>query len=259
MVDPVKAFRAAILSALGQAPDHIEPGRLQRFSTSRRAGDKAGWSKLFADQRYGVFGDFRTGVTEAWRMPSEPFKSASERKSSARQHLLARERHDEKLHRHSVVNASLMREIWANTLAVVDGDPVARYLHRRGLNGRVPACLRHHPSLPYWQEGYLGNWPAMVAPLTAPDGRVLALHRTYLTADGHKAPVANVKKLTRAVGPVPGACIALHEPLNGALGVAEGIETAQAAYLASGLPTVAAYCANGLATFQWPKGLRTYP
>jgi phage/plasmid primase-like uncharacterized protein len=40
------------------------------------------------------------------------------------------------------------------------------------------------------------------------------------------------------------------------LGVAEGIETAQAAYLASGLPTVAAYCANGLATFQWPKGLK---
>ena len=42
MVDPLQAFRAAILAALGHAPEVIEPGRFQRFATSERRGDFAG-------------------------------------------------------------------------------------------------------------------------------------------------------------------------------------------------------------------------
>jgi putative DNA primase/helicase len=77
-----------------------------------------------------------------------------------------------------------------------------------------------------------------------------------LTADGNKAPVPNVKKLTRAAGPLAGACIPLHDPQHGVIGIAEGIETAQAVHLASGLPTVAAYCAGNLAAYTWPPGVR---
>ena len=43
MVDPLQAFRAAILAALGHAPEVIEPGRFQRFATSDRRADDAGW------------------------------------------------------------------------------------------------------------------------------------------------------------------------------------------------------------------------
>jgi phage/plasmid primase-like uncharacterized protein len=96
----------------------------------------------------------------------------------------------------------------------------------------------------------------MIAPLVAPDGRVLALHRTYLTTDGCKAPVPTVKKLTGAAGPLAGAFIPLHDPQHCVIGIAEGIETAQAAHLASGLPTVAAYCAGNLAAYTWPAGVR---
>jgi putative DNA primase/helicase len=96
----------------------------------------------------------------------------------------------------------------------------------------------------------------MIAPLIRSDGVVLALHRTYLTADGSKAPVPTVKKLTGAAGPLAGACIPLHDPQHGVIGIAEGIETAQAAHLASGLPTVAAYCAGNLAAYTWPPGIR---
>ena len=97
----------------------------------------------------------------------------------------------------------------------------------------------------------------MIAPLIRPDGVVLALHRTYLTADGCKAPVPTVKKPTSAAGPLAAsACIPLHDPQQGVIGIAEGIETAQAAHLASGLPTVAAYCAGNLAAHTWPPGVR---
>ena len=34
-------------------PEHIEPGRLLRFSTNGKAGDKAGWCRLFEDLRGG--------------------------------------------------------------------------------------------------------------------------------------------------------------------------------------------------------------
>ncbi len=84
----------------------------------------------------------------------------------------------------------------------------------------------------------------------------MALHRTYLTADGRKADVPTVKKLTGAAGPLAGACIPLHMPAHGVIGVAEGIETALAASQASAVPTVAAYCAGALAGYLWPAGVR---
>ena len=141
-------------------------------------------------------------------------------------------------------------------MPVTDGDAVSLYLQRRGLHGPVPKCLRLHPALTYWDGSAESTWLALIAPLTAPDGRVVALHRTYLTPDGHQAPVRPVKKLTPAAGPVLGACIALHSPQEGVLGIAEGIETAQAAHLASGLPTVAAYRAGTLASYIWPRGIK---
>ena len=96
----------------------------------------------------------------------------------------------------------------------------------------------------------------MVAPIIAPDGRTVALHRTYLRGDGSKAEVPSVKKLTGAAGPLAGACIPLFKPAQGCIGIAEGIETALAAWCASGVPTVAAYCAGNLAAWQWPAGVQ---
>ena len=84
----------------------------------------------------------------------------------------------------------------------------------------------------------------------------MALHRTYLAADGRKADVPTVKKLTGAAGPLAGACIPLNNAARGCIGIAEGIETALAAWLASGVPTVAAYCAGNLAAWRWPAGVQ---
>ena len=92
----------------------------------------------------------------------------------------------------------------------------------------------------------------MLAPIVS-GGKLLAVHRTYL-GDGCKADVPTAKKLTAAAGSLAGACIALAVPRGGVLGIAEGIETAAAASLASGVPVVAAYCANALAGFTFPRG-----
>ena len=254
------AFRSAILAALaGYAPDVIEPGKLQRFATSDRRGDDAGWCKLFDDQRGGVFGDFRAGRTEAWCATERSKMTPAQRAAFARQVAQAAAEREAEKHRTWARNAERIATLWRECMPLVPGDPVTLYLKRRGFAGvwPLPECLHYHRALPYWHEGErIGNYPAMVAPLVTNDGLMVALHRTYLHADGRKADVPSVKKLTSAAGSLAGACIPLFKPMKGKLGIAEGIETALAGWCCASIPTVAAYSAGNLAAWQCPPGVQ---
>lgn len=260
MTDPSLDFRTAILTALGHAPDVIEPGRLHRFATGGLRGDSAGWCRLFPDGRAGVFGDWRTGATvETWTAADRASLSPKQRRALAREVAAITAERELVQRRQWAESAVRNARTWAKCVQVTQGDPVALYRARRGLAAAwpPPACLRLHPALEYWHLGEkLGTFPAMVAQVMSPGGRVVALHRTYLAEDGRKADVPTPKKLTPASGPVAGACIPLYRPALGALGVAEGIETAEAARLGSGVPTVAAYAAGNLAAWRWPAGVR---
>lgn len=255
MADSAHAFRQVILAALGHAPEVIEPGRFQRFATSGRRNDDAGWCKLFSDLRGGVFGCYRAGLSETWSAVDRTTMTREQRAEWARQVMAETVEREAQQRQRWAENARRNGQVWAQCMPLVDGDPATLYLKRRGF-GRVwplPEVLRLHCALPYWQgTEMLGTFPAMVAPIVAPDGRAVALHRTYLTADGRKADLPSAKKLTGAAGPLAGASIPLHKPMQGRIGIAEGIETALAAWLASSVPTVAAYCAANLAAWQWP-------
>lgn len=259
MTDPRQSFHDAVLASLGHAPEVIEPGRLHRFATSHKRGDAAGWCKLFTDLRGGVFGCYRAGITETWRAERDRPMTRQERMALARQVAEAAAEREQQRRQQWADNEQRAARLWADCVPLVPGDPVTLYLKRRGFGGvwPLPTCLRLHRALPYWDgDEKIGTFPAMVAPLAAPGGRHVALHRTYLTADGRKAPVPAVKKLTGAAGLLVGACIPLHKPRSGVIGIAEGIETALAAWCASTVPTVAAYSAGSLATWQWPVGVQ---
>jgi hypothetical protein len=260
MSDPGESFRAAVLAALGNAPEHITPGEFQRFATNGKRSDQSGWCKLFADGRAGVFGCMRQGISDMWTSQVRRFMSPVDRIELARQMGQAqrlREAHQRQQWQH---NAERNARLWAACRPLTPGDPVARYLAQRlrAQAAPLPGALRLHPGLDYWHEGQrLGTHPAMVGALTSRTGELMALHRTYLTDDGRKADVPTAKKLTGASGLVLGGCIALGEPNEGgALGIAEGIETALAASQASGLPVCAAYSAGALAAWKWPAGVR---
>ena len=258
-MNATEAFHAAILATLGHTPDVIEPGRFHRFGTSDRRGDSAGWCKLFADLRGGVFGCYRQGVSETWSAADRATMTREQRAALARQVLAATAEREAQQRQQWAENARRIAQVWAQCVPLVPGDPVTLYLKRRGIGGvwPLPACLRLHRALPYWHDAEkLGVFPAMVASIVAPDGRMVALHRTYLTADGRRADVPSPKKLTGAAGPLAGACIPLHKPARGSIGIAEGIETALAAWCASAVPTVASYCAGNLATWHWPSGVQ---
>lgn len=72
-----------------------------------------------------------------------------------------------------------------------------------------------------------GSFPALLGAMRAPDGELVAIHRTWLSKDGtQKAPVSSPKKLSRTPG-CAGAAIRLFDATNSeVLGLTEGIETA---------------------------------
>ncbi len=258
MSDPVQAFRAAMLASLGHAPEIIEPGPLLRFPTSDRRGDDAGWCRLFDDLRGGVFGCNRSGLSEKWSAVDCNALTPAERADQAGQVTRAAARREQQRRQEWSKNAEGIARILAGCAPLTRDDLATRYLRRRGIEAwPLPAVLRFHAALAYWDGSKkIGTFPAMVAPLVAPDGRTVALHRTFLTAEGRKAAVPRPKKLTGTAGPLAGACIPLHRPAHGCVGIAEGIETALSAWCASGVPTVAAYCAGNLAVWRWPTGVR---
>ncbi len=261
MRDAAQSLRAAIIATVPGAdvPEAITPGRWVRFSTNGRPGDTAGFCMLFDDLRGAVFGCHRQGISEVWSAIDKAAMTPAQRIAHARKVLAATAEREAQQRQQWAENAQRIAQVWAQCVPLVAGDPVTLYLKHRGLAGvwPLPDALRYHRALPYWHDGEkLGTFAAMVARMVSADGRMVALHRTYLTLDGRKAQVPEVKKLTGAAGPLAGACIPLHKPARGYIGIAEGIETALAAWCASGVPTVAAYCAGSLAAWRWPAGVQ---
>jgi putative DNA primase/helicase len=89
----------------------------------------------------------------------------------------------------------------------------------------------------------LGNHNAMLALIRNAKGVPISIHRTYLTVDGKQ------KKIMPPLENITGGCVRLGEP-NDTLVLAEGIETALAAWALMGHPAWATISAHGLAEFK---------
>ena len=147
-------------------------------------------------------------------------------------------------------------QLWSEAHVVREGDPVWKYLQNRGLDPRLaPADIRMHEALLYSDDAEeKSRWPAMLARMTDASGVVTAVHRTYLTDDGRKAPVASPKKIT--AGSTNGAVAQLGVP-DAVMGIAEGVETALAASEWFEMAVWAAIGAENLATFDAvPAGVK---
>lgn len=149
--------------------------------------------------------------------------------------------------------------IYAATKPVQPGDLAHAYLTARGVDEVVyPDALRFGPAI---SDGEGGVRPCLVAmvgvhgDLTAKgQQRYVTMHRTFLKPDGSaKAEMEAPRKLMP--GTVPdGACVMLSRYTGGALGIAEGIETAMSASALYDIPVWAAINSTMLAKWTPPEG-----
>lgn len=150
--------------------------------------------------------------------------------------------------------AERMEKLWDTCIALSDaGSAIGRmYLNKRGLTvAKVSSdALRFHPALPYYEDGTrIGEFPALVAAIRDHEGKMVTLHRTYLSDSGSKAKIRGGTKSTKKMMPVPagldikGAAIRLSDQVGEVLGISEGVETALSCSRATGIPTWAAISA----------------
>lgn len=146
------------------------------------------------------------------------------------------------------------KKVVALTKRVRKGDPVDAYLTARGIGlEEYPLSLGTAQALPYDASS---SHPAMVAVITAPDGKNVSLHRTFLAGAG-KLDAADCRKLMP--GKLPKGCAVRLKPLGPSdevLGVAEGIETALSASALFGIPVWATLNTSMMRTFVPPVCVR---
>lgn len=115
---------------------------------------------------------------------------------------------------------------------IKDHPLLIEYLTWRGLspNDFVGADLRLAERLDYYDENreLVGRFPAMLARISTRDGKLAAIHRTYLRRDDDDEFVTE-KKVTPSARDWKGGCVRLFDTRKtNVLMVAEGIETALA-------------------------------
>lgn len=160
----------------------------------------------------------------------------------------------EKAQRSIEINAFL----WTKSREVTEGDAVWKYLKNRIPNlNRIPSDI-HYAKARYYEGAEGSDRPVMVGEFDAmtvrgwsPCEKLVQLHTTYLTPDGNKAAVTNVKK-TRPGNGYSSFAFRIGVPEKGILGLSEGIETGLSASLLKGIPVWPCHSASVLENFEVP-------
>lgn len=126
----------------------------------------------------------------------------------------------------------------------LNSDSIAhKYLASRGINpwliSQLGEDIRFHANLQYQANNERTQYlPAIISVIRDAEGNIVSAHRTYLKKDGSKANVKEAKKLFPAIPgqSTMGGAVRTMQPINGVIGVAEGLETALAAMSRTGMP-----------------------
>ncbi len=151
------------------------------------------------------------------------------------------------------------RRLWAMTRPLA-GTLAEQYLRGRGITDlRGCEALRFYPRC--WYRGdddardrVREAWPALIAAVTARDGAVTGVHRTWLDpAFACKAPVSTPR---RAMGQLLGNAVRFGRAVD-VMVAGEGIETILSMrQIMPSMPAAAALSASHLAALELPAGLR---
>lgn len=133
----------------------------------------------------------------------------------------------------------------------LDRSPGAAYLKARGITFDAPLSLRWHRGLKHSPTGLI--LPAMVAGVQGPDRALVAVHRTFLTADSTKKSSVSTNKM--GLGCYGAGAVRLAAAAE-VLGLAEGVETALSGQHLFNIPTWATLGVERLGKIELPPIVR---
>lgn len=155
--------------------------------------------------------------------------------------------------REKTISRSVFRKLFVDSDTASASNPVGLYLKGRGLR-TVPAVLRYSKAC--YESETKRDQRAMLAIVTLPDGTASTMHRTYLDLEGGKLAIKSPKKLMPVLTPGKGGAIRLFDPVDGLVGLAEGIESAIAAHEDMKIPVWAAVSTAMMEAFEPPVGVK---
>jgi putative DNA primase/helicase len=145
---------------------------------------------------------------------------------------------------------ALARGIWHESLSAA-GTAAERYLRSRNVTIPVPVTLRFHPSLRH-PSGACA--PAMVAAIQNREGRIIGVHRTFLSVDGPGK--SHLVPQRAALGPIRGCAIRFAKA-GERIALGEGIETClSVAQARPDLEVWSAISASNLPCIELPDAVR---
>lgn len=147
-----------------------------------------------------------------------------------------------------------IKRMMGKAVKLAPGVPAWDYLVGRCKITEPPADLWSHPGITHPSGS--GTHPALLAVMRYADGQGSSIHRTFLTKDGWKAPLEPCRMVMPGK-PINGSCVRLGTPVDGRVGIAEGIETALCASGLFGLPVWAAISAGGLTAWDPPASIQS--
>lgn len=152
------------------------------------------------------------------------------------------------------VNPEMLRGIFKGSKPANKTCQVGSYLFNRGLSV-VPGTLRFHPKC--YEPEKKRETPAMIAVFTSAEGKALTMHRTFLDGHGSKAVIDQPKKILPGLEKLTGGAIRLFDPVDGMIGVSEGIETAIAVKEMMNIPCWSVVSTTLMEGFEPPKGIES--
>jgi len=164
-----------------------------------------------------------------------------------------------------------LTSVWDQSMTIdhMLSMPAQIYLDSRDILDQAyrSDCFKFHPKLAYKLKGkLLGHFPALLAVVRNNAGHPVALHRTFLTAEGTKLNLGDrvpARMQTPTVNtPTKGLVVSMgQQSLDDArnlrvIGVAEGLETALSVMKGTGgLPCWSVLSASHMPAFRPPKGV----
>lgn len=142
---------------------------------------------------------------------------------------------------------------WRRGVTPKENSPVWLYLRNRGIDPSSQAVQNNIRESVSFMEGE--RRPVMLAAVRTEEGKLVTLHRTFLTKEGRKADLPTPKMLMKLPKgrSIHGASVGFGETHRSIIAVTEGIETALSVVQGTGYPCFAAISANGLISFEAPK------